>query len=70
MSLLYDRMGATMNGRSVKFRRLPEPIGDFVYEGRVDDGELHFWTELGYWRESMAPHPLDLILPMAKGVAA
>jgi hypothetical protein len=68
--LLYDRECRTVRGRRVRYRRLKEPVGLFVYEGRIEGGDLQMWTELGYWRETGVPTDCDLVLEHAQGVSA
>lgn len=63
----YDRLCTTVFTEPVHYRRLPEPIGPFVYEGRVAGRHLELWTETGRWREDGQAHPLDLALVHAKG---
>lgn len=62
----FDRSTTTVQGRPVDFCRLPEPVGEFVYVGRIDGNSLELWTELGRWRESGAAHPYDLALVAQK----
>lgn len=58
----FDRSTRTVEGRPVDFCRLPEPVGPFVYAGRIDGNSLELWTELGHWRETGQAHPYDLAI--------
>lgn len=61
----FDRMCETVLGRRVQFRRLKQPVGLFVYEGRIEDRDLELWTETGRWREDGQPHDFDLAITRA-----
>ena len=58
----FDRVCETVTGRPVQYRRLKEPVGAFVYEGRIADRDLELWTETGRWREAGEPHDFDLAI--------
>jgi hypothetical protein len=63
----FDRLTETVHGARVVYARLKEPVGEFVYAGRVEGGELQLWTEDGRWRDSGEAHPFDLALTRAQG---
>jgi hypothetical protein len=65
----FDRVCETVLGRPVQYRRLPQPVGTFVYEGRIEDRDLELWTEMGRWREDGQPHDFDLALTRAASPA-
>lgn len=62
----FDRVTRTVLGEPVAFRRLAEPVGEFVYEGRINCGPLELWSEDGRWREDAAPHTNDLLITRAR----
>jgi len=66
----FDRVGETVLQAPVSFHRLKEPVGAFVYEGRVGtSNEVELWTESGRWHDDGRPHDLDLALVSQKGAA-
>jgi hypothetical protein len=69
-ALQFDRVTETVFGKRVDFRRLTIPVGEFVYEGRVDGGNLEMWTEYGRWREDSCPHHFDLVMVKARSAEA
>ena len=69
----FDRVGETVLGAPVSFHRLKQPVGAFVYEGRVglatEEAAVELWTEEGRWHDDGRSHPLDLALVSQKGAA-
>lgn len=66
----YDLRCQTVLGQPVRYRVMPQQIGDFVYEGRIAEGALTMWTALGYWREDGRPCNDDLVLAQREEVQA
>lgn len=62
----YPLTCLTVFNQVVAYRRLAEPVGPYVFEGRVAGRDLELWTELGRWHEDGRPHHLDLALPCQK----
>ncbi|HLP26224.1 MAG TPA: hypothetical protein VK477_11130 [Acidobacteriota bacterium] len=60
----YTRLARTRAGVPVRFGKMPQPVAEFVYEGRLASGELHLWQPDGAWRlveDARGEHPLDLL---------
>jgi hypothetical protein len=66
-----NRITQTVYGLRVHYRRLEQPIGAFVYEGRIEGRDLELWTEMGRWRDDGRPHEFDLAITLShKGLTA
>lgn len=68
---IFDRIGETVLGAPVCFHRLKQPVGAFVYEGRVGNAaaQVELWTEQGRWHDDGRSHDLDLALVSQRGAA-